>query len=266
MSKPSSPVGQAPPLAPWLLLVAVVLASAAAVAWLARDRAAAREVADRLAEDTGRLSQELGTAKRLRSADSASLSRLERENDELIAMKERLALDVAAREEEIERLKGTYDQLQEKMKKEIKSGDIEMSQVGDRLRVGLVDKILFNSGEAVISDAGRELLRRVGAILATVEGRQIQVSGHTDNTPPGDKIRDQFPTNWELSVARATNVVRFLEEEGGVKGRSLVASGYGEHHPIATNNTPRGRAKNRRIEILLVPLLEAVKVEDRRNE
>jgi chemotaxis protein MotB len=97
---------------------------------------------------------------------------------------------------------------------------------------------------------------RVGAILAAINDKQIQVSGHTDQLPIGEKRSAQFPTNWELSVARATNVVRFLQEKANVPGDRLVASGYGEFHPVASNKTSAGRARNRRIEILLTPLLE----------
>jgi chemotaxis protein MotB len=97
----------------------------------------------------------------------------------------------------------------------------------------------------------------VGSILATVEDKQIQVSGHTDDSPIADKLKDTFPTNWELSVSRAVNVVRFLTESAKVPSKRLVAAGYGEFHPIATNANPTGRARNRRIEILLTPSLDA---------
>jgi len=126
---------------------------------------------------------------------------------------------------------------------------------GGRLRVGLVDKILFDSGAAAVSKRGEEVLARVGAVLATIDDKQIQVSGHTDKTPISGKLASQFPSNWELSTARATNVVRFLSEKANVPPQRLVASGYAEYHPIASNKTAAGRARNRRIEILLTPSL-----------
>ena len=95
----------------------------------------------------------------------------------------------------------------------------------------------------------------MGAVLAAIDDKQIQVSGHTDRTPISDKLTGQFPTNWELSTARAINVVRFLSEKASVPPQRLIASGYGEYHPIANNKTAAGRAKNRRIEILLTPSL-----------
>ncbi len=121
--------------------------------------------------------------------------------------------------------------------------------------MGLVDKVLFNSGEATVNKRGESVLMKVGSILAGIADRQILVSGHTDITPIGEKRASQFPSNWELSTARATNVVRFLQEKANVPGERLVASGYGEFHPVASNKSSTGRAKNRRIEILLVPTI-----------
>ena len=115
-----------------------------------------------------------------------------------------------------QQLKGTYDKLEDKMKDEIAKGDIRLSQSGGKLRVDLVDKILFDSGEAVISKRGEGVLARVGAVLAAMDDKQIQVSGHTDSNPISEKLAPQFPTNWELSVSRAVNVVRFLEEKASV--------------------------------------------------
>jgi chemotaxis protein MotB len=121
--------------------------------------------------------------------------------------------------------------------------------------------VLFDSGEAQISKRGEGVLGRVGAVLAQIDDKQIQVSGHTDNQPVvGEKLLAQFPSNWELSAARAINVVRFLSEKAGVPPQRVVASSYGEHHPIASNKTPAGRARNRRIEILLTPLLDPKRI------
>ena len=101
------------------------------------------------------------------------------------------------------------------------------------------------------------MLSRVGAVLARVEDKQIQVAGHTDGAPISARLAERYPSNWELSTSRATNVVRFLEEKAHVPPRRLVASGHGPFHPIASNATPAGRARNRRIEILLTPALDA---------
>lgn len=95
----------------------------------------------------------------------------------------------------------------------------------------LIDKIVFDSGEAELNDAGKEVLRQVGETLAKVPDEIIQVTGHTDNKPISRKLAERFPTNWELSVARATNVVRFLQEEVKIPGDRLVAAGMAEYRP-----------------------------------
>jgi Flagellar motor protein len=180
---------------------------------------------------------------------------LEADKAALTAARDNLARSVEEKSSELATLKSTTDKLREKMKDEIAKGDIQLTESGGKLRVGLVDKILFESGEASVSKRGEGVLARVGAVLAGIEDRQIQVSGHTDNTPISDKLKQQYPTNWELSVARATNVVRFLQDKAAVPADRLVASGSGEYQPIASNRTAAGRAKNRRIELLLTPSL-----------
>jgi chemotaxis protein MotB len=187
---------------------------------------------------------------------SGKLETIEAERASLLAAKEELSKNVQSRDEELAKLKGTYDELQDKLKSDIKSGDVSLTQSGGKLRVDLVDKVLFNSGEAQVSKRGETVLGKVGAILAAIPDKQIQVSGHTDQQPIGEKRSAQFSSNWELSVARATNVVRFLQEKANVPGERLVASGYGEFHPVASNKTSSGRARNRRIEILLTPSLD----------
>jgi chemotaxis protein MotB len=186
---------------------------------------------------------------------AAKLEAAEAERAQLATAKAELSNAVASKDEELAKLKATETELKDKLKVELSSGDISLTEDGGKLRVGLVDKVLFNSGEATINKRGENVLMRVGTILAGIADRQILVSGHTDQTPIGEKRATQFASNWELSVARATNVVRFLQEKANVPGERLVASGYGEFHPVASNKTSTGRAKNRRIEILLVPTM-----------
>jgi chemotaxis protein MotB len=188
---------------------------------------------------------------------AAKLEAAETERAQLASAKDELSKNVQLKDEELAKLKATQEQLAEKLKAELKSGEVSLSEDGGRLRVGLVDKVLFNSGEATITKRGETVLQKVGSILATVNDRQIQVSGHTDQMPIGEKRSAQFPTNWELSTARATNVVRFLQDKAKVPGERLLASGYGEYHPVASNRSSTGRAKNRRIEILLTPIITA---------
>ena len=144
--------------------------------------------------------------------------------------------------------------LLKKLQKEIAESGVELSASGGRITVTMVDKILFNSGEADLTDHGEQLLRKLGVALKdNLSGKILQVNGHTDNVPIKTELKDLYPTNWELSAARAINVVRFLQDEVKLDPRRMMAAGYGPYHPIASNSSSAGKAKNRRIEIVLVP-------------
>lgn len=159
----------------------------------------------------------------------------------------------AEKEQELQKVKVAYEDLITEMKQEIEKGDIKITQAVDRLSVNLVEKILFDSGEAELKPAGLRIIKRVGDILKGVSDKQIRVEGHTDNVQIGAKIRKKYPSNWELSTARATTVVRYLQDKVGINPASLSAAGFAENKPVATNETPEGKAQNRRIEIVLLP-------------
>lgn len=166
----------------------------------------------------------------------------------------RLQKVTAEKEQEIARLRTTYDSLVRDLKKEIEAGDIKVTQFRDLLTVNLVEKILFDSGRAEIKPRGLEILKRVGDILKGVPDKVVRIEGHTDNVPIGAALRARFPTNWELSTARATVVARFLQDKVGLDPTRLSATGYGEYRSVAPNDSEEGRAQNRRIEIILAPL------------
>ena len=233
---------------PWIMAFLALAGAAGGGYWLYQGRQHARQ-------DAAAATQRAQAAEGEKTELAQKVEKLEAEKTELATAKEELSKDVQAKTGELAQLKGTFDGLQEKMKDEIAKGDIRLSQSGGKLRVDLVDKILFDSGEAVISKRGEGVLGRVGGVLAAMDDKQIQVSGHTDSNPISEKLASQFPTNWELSVSRAINVVRFLEEKANVPAKNLIATGYGQHHPIASNKSAAGRARNRRIEILLTPSL-----------
>lgn len=179
------------------------------------------------------------------------------EKDDLLraqdAEKGRLEQERAAKEAEIERLTRTHAELTRSLQDEIAKGDIRIQQVRDRLRINMVDRVLFASGQGHVKPAGLKVLKQMSAILKNVTDKQIRIEGHTDNVPIGVKLQDRFPTNWELSAARATSVVRYLTEKGGVVPAHISAIGYAETRPVADNETEEGRGANRRIEILLYP-------------
>ncbi len=161
----------------------------------------------------------------------------------------------AAKAEQLEKATQTYEDLQKKLEKEIQDGQIKLTEMKNRLTMTMVDKILFPSGSADISKEGKSVLDKVVTILKEVKDRRIQVEGHTDNVRIYSAIKAKYPTNWELSTGRATQVVRYLQEQGGLDPKILSATGYAEYQPVAPNDTEEGRAKNRRIEIVLLPLL-----------
>src|SRR5215469_4136694 len=242
---------------PWLLLI-LVLCAAGAGGYFGfhelQSKDASLAIAMKNSEDaTGKAR----AAELARKSLEERLAKQEEEGARLAADRDALARQIEQKESEIAKLKATYDSLQEKMKAEIKKGEIRLSQVGGRIRVDLIDKILFDSGSADLSKRGEEVLGRIGSVLTNVEDKQIQISGHTDDNPISDRLKEKFATNWELSVARAVTVVRFLSEHAKVPSRRMVAAGYGPFHPISSNANPEGRARNRRIEILLTPSLEA---------
>jgi chemotaxis protein MotB len=133
-----------------------------------------------------------------------------------------------------------------KGKLDAKDGDV--SSEGRHISVNFVDEILFPSGEATLSAHGKEVLAKVGGVLKDLSDQQILVGGHTDDRPIHT---EKFPSNWELSAARAVNVARYLVETAGVDPHHVLAAGFSEFHPRGAN-----RAKNRRIELLLTPLVE----------
>ena len=176
-----------------------------------------------------------------------------RQIDGLTREKAALVQSEADKEAELAKLKGTYDQVVGNLQNEISSGQIQVTRLKDKLTLNMVEKILFNSGQAEVKESGKKVLDSIAAALKNVQDKDIRVEGYTDNVALSPKLRDRFPTNWELSTARATNVVRYLEEKDGLDPSHLIAAGFGEFHPISTNDTPEGRAQNRRIDIVLVP-------------
>ena len=121
----------------------------------------------------------------------------------------------------------------------------------------IVNRIVFDTGSAEVNAEGLQVLNTVGELLKkSLEGREIRVEGHTDSRTIGPELAEKYPTNWELSVARAVNVVRYLQEKVKIPPSKLYAVGYGPYRPIADNDTEEGRALNRRIEIVLTPELK----------
>ncbi|MBI5906310.1 MAG: OmpA family protein [Deltaproteobacteria bacterium] len=200
-----------------------------------------RKVAD-LETENGKLKRENAGLQKALDEKTKRVADLEREAEGLRV----------AKEEEVRKTSSTYESLMEKMKKEISAGQVTISELKGKLTVNMVDSILFDSGKAEVKEGGLAILDKVISILKEVKDKSIRIEGHTDNVQILGALAKKYPTNWELSAARAINVTRFLQQQG-IDPAQLSAVGYGEYKPVGDNAAPEGRAKNRRIEINLVP-------------
>jgi chemotaxis protein MotB len=223
------------------------------VAKLTGDLAAMSGERDRLAERKKGLEESLKSTSDAKNKKIAELSQrisgLEQEN---AGLKEDIANLKKVKEEEVQKTSKTYEEMLEKMKSEIAQGQVTISELKGKLTVNMLNAILFDSGKAEVKPEGLEVLRKVVDILKTVKDKAIRIEGHTDNVQIVGALAAKYQTNWELSAARAINVTRYLQSLG-IDPALLGAVAYGEYHPVAPNDTEEGKAKNRRIEIILVP-------------
>jgi chemotaxis protein MotB len=147
-----------------------------------------------------------------------------------------------------------FKDLMARFQKLVDAGQLKVIMRGGRMVLELSNDVLFDSGRTELKEVGKKTLAEIASVLRTMPDRRFQVAGHTDNV----KIATpRFPSNWELSTARAVEVVKLLVDDG-MDSRTLSAAGYGEFAPLGTNDTPEGRSKNRRIEITLVPNLDEI--------
>jgi len=181
----------------------------------------------------------------------ASREALSEEVVALQAERAELAQELAASEAEKEAMADTYSGLVSELQAEVATGQVEIQQIRDGVRLNVSDELLFESGSVDLGESGRSLLARVAEQIRNEEA-VITVEGHTDDVAVGPSLRRRFPTNWELAGARAAIVVRLLAENG-VDPTRMRAVSRGPFDPLASNDTEAGRAKNRRTEIILRP-------------
>jgi chemotaxis protein MotB len=217
---------------------------------IAQEREQLRSEQSQLTTNLEQERQRLKTEAEEKARLAAEREQLKQEQSQLNASLEQ---ERAAKEEEIRRLTKTQEELSRSLQDEIAKGNITIQQVRDRLTINMVDRVLFDSGQAQVKPAGLKVLKQVSDVLNKITDKQIRIEGHTDNVPISTKLQDRFKTNWELSTARATTVVRYLIDQGGVQPQALSAVGYADTHPIAGNDSEAGRSSNRRIEIVLYP-------------
>ncbi len=174
------------------------------------------------------------------------------ENAFLKFEKEQKSAAMHLQEEVISQMDDTRAKIESDLEDQIASREIRIEELSGKLKITFVDKILFDSGSHHIKPLGRQILLKLSESIRT-DPNDIIVEGHTDNVGIGGVLKERFPTNWELSTARASAVVRFFQEKGGIDPKRLSARGYGSYRPAASNETETGRRENRRIEIILAP-------------
>ncbi|MBJ6802729.1 OmpA family protein [Geomonas propionica] len=206
-----------------------------------------KSTSDAKNQKIGELSQKVGDL-------NLKVGDLTQKTADLEAENKRLKDEVARlqqQKEEVQKTSKTYGDLLEQMKGEISKGQVTISELKGKLTVNMVDSVLFDSGKAEVKPEGLVVLQKVVDILKTVKDKAVRIEGHTDNVQIVGQLAKRYPTNWELSAARAINVTRYLQQQG-LDPALLAAVAYGEFKPVAANDTDEGRAKNRRIEIVLV--------------
>jgi len=232
--------------ASWVLLLAVSLMLTAGCK---KDELRAKDARIAELEASG---QATGTSLTQCKKDKANLDKLVKGyTGEINAMEAALA-EAAAREARAAKRLAEYNSMLKQLKSMIDSGKLKVRIVRNKMVIELPEAVLFASGSAKLKTEGVRVLAELGPVLASIKGREFQVGGHTDNKPIRTK---RFPSNWELSGARALDVGKLLVEYG-VPANRLSAAAYGDTQPVADNDTPEGRALNRRIEIALQPNLD----------
>jgi chemotaxis protein MotB len=191
---------------------------------------------------------------------AARLAALEKERqrlaDELAAAQRQngaLTSRVNDLEGQVNQSKGGLAQAEKDLLKalqpEISKGTVSVNQSGEALTINLASSLRFDSGQDQLKAGGTDALKRVGGVLTDFPDKQVHVAGYTDNVAIVGALQKKFPSNKELSDARAYSAARALRD-GGVS-TNLSAAGHGDSNPIASNNTADGRAKNRRVEIIV---------------
>lgn len=167
-------------------------------------------------------------------------------------LREQIDMKESFYESEYQRLEDVYDDLISDLNEEINKGEIEINKMKGALKLNIADRIFFDSGDAEIKSDGETVLKKIGKILKKIPEKMIRIEGHTDNIAVGKRLRDKYETNWELASKRSVNVVRYLHEVAKIAPSRLSAVSFSQYSPIASNKTEKGRARNRRIEIILV--------------
>jgi len=197
------------------------------------------------------------------------LAQLEEKENKLSAEQsrlEKLQKDLASRSKRIDELEGLIAAKDAKMNAlktavsnaltNFEGKGLTVEQRNGKVYVSMENKLLFSSGSWAVNAEGKKAVQQLGAVLAQNPDIAVLIEGHTDNVPYGGT--GQLTDNWDLSTKRATSIVQILRENSGIDPFNLTAAGRGEYAPVTTNATTEGKAKNRRIEVILTPKLDEI--------
>jgi chemotaxis protein MotB len=202
--------------------------------------------------DISKLQAELKRADSQLSSLKEEMESGRRQVGELQARLSELGGEKARITTKIDKMESSYQSLLSDLKKQITNKEVTIQRIKERMTITFVDRILFEFGKATITPEGKENLRKVGKALRNVGDRMIEVVGHTDDIPIMNAYRWKFPSNWELSTDRAAAVVRYFQDSG-IDPANMEAVGRSSYDPVAGNETPEGRAGNRRVNIIIAP-------------
>ena len=194
------------------------------------------------------VAQSLASIKSELDASNQRLADQQSELNQLLKEKESIVSALNKAKSDTEALAGT-------IRDDLKTPDVQVEVLADNtIGMKIASSQLFRTGSSVLSNEGKQLLGEVAATLKQSSTRRILIEGHSDNVPLGPKLSGIFTDNMGLSMARATSAATFFTREGGLPSQQLSISGAGDTRPLDSNDTEEGRRKNRRVEIMLLPL------------
>jgi chemotaxis protein MotB len=205
---------------------------------------------------SGKYDEAVAEMDNMRKSLGNTQEELSASQDELSASQAEIAT-LRKIEAETKRRNEIYAQFVNRLQSMIDGGQLTVSIDAGRIVINLPNNVLFNSGSANLNSDGQKALAQIGDVLKQFSDRRFQIEGHSDNVPIKSA---RFPSNWELSTARALSVVHLLTEMG-VSPENVSAAGFAEFRPRADNETEEGKQLNRRIEIVMLPNLDILSSE-----
>jgi chemotaxis protein MotB len=200
---------------------------------------------------------------KLKNSTSEKLAELAKSLDDKsteLLKKERTLRDQEKKLNEMQAILARQDSITDRLNEIVKdallgfkSDELTVKVKNGKVYVSMTDKLLFKSGKATVESKGEEAIEKLSAVLNKNPELDVFIEGHTDNVPIKTEL---YKDNWDLSVARSTNIVRLMATKYQVSPKRLTASGKGEYFPVASNDSSEGRARNRRTEIILAPKLD----------